>query len=138
MPGAQGPKTVKGAQSVSRLSFDSVAGAQNYSYTTVPAGSEYTYFSRYPNFLAVARRGRTGRRKPLCRNKLAPFDRFDTTPTCDSQTDRHRAMDRGVVVNFDLVERFPRPRAQQRGSLRPRAWRVAVVGMGAGGGRPSR
>ena len=28
---------------------------------------------------------------------------------------------RGVVVNFDLAERFPRPRSQQRGSLRPRA-----------------
>jgi len=41
-------------------------------------------------------------------------------------------------VNFDLGERFPRPRSQQRGSLRPRARRVAVLGMGAGGGRPSR
>ena len=38
-----------------------------------------------------------------------------------------------VVVNFDLGERFPRPRSQQRGSLRPRARRVAVLGMGAGG-----
>jgi len=27
---------------------------------------------------------------------------------------------RGVVVNFDLGEPFPRPRSQQRGSLRPR------------------
>ena len=26
---------------------------------------------------------------------------------------------RGAVVNFDLGERFPRPRSQQRGSLRP-------------------
>jgi len=43
---------------------------------------------------------------------------------------------RGVVVNFDLGERFPRPRSQQRRSLRPRARRVAVLGMGAGGGRP--
>ena len=42
----------------------------------------------------------------------------------------------GVVVNFDLGERFPRPRSQQRGSLRPRARRVAVLGVGAGGGRP--
>ena len=45
-------------------------------------------------------------------------------------------MHRGVVVNFDLGERFPRPRSQQWGSLRPLAWRVAVLGMGAGGGRP--
>ena len=43
---------------------------------------------------------------------------------------------RGVVVNFDLGERFPRPRSQQRGSLRPRARRVAVLGVRAGGGRP--
>jgi len=43
---------------------------------------------------------------------------------------------RGVVVNFDLGERFPRPRSQQRVSLRPRARRVAVLGVGAGGGRP--
>jgi len=41
----------------------------------------------------------------------------------------------GVVVNFDLGERFPRPRSQQRGSLRLRAQRVAVLGVGAGGGR---
>ena len=40
------------------------------------------------------------------------------------------------MVNFDLGERFPRPRSQQRGSLRPRALRVAMLGMGAGGGRP--
>jgi len=37
---------------------------------------------------------------------------------------------RGVVVNFDLGERFPRPRSQQRGSLH-----VAVLGVGAEGGR---
>jgi len=44
---------------------------------------------------------------------------------------------RGVVVNnFDLGERFPRPRSQQRGSLRPRARRVGVLGVGAGGGLP--
>ena len=42
----------------------------------------------------------------------------------------------GVVANFDLGERFPRPRSQQRGSLRPRARRVAVLRVGAGGGRP--
>ena len=42
---------------------------------------------------------------------------------------------RGVVVNFDLGERFPRPRSQQRGSLRPRARRVAVLGVGARRGR---
>jgi len=38
---------------------------------------------------------------------------------------------RGVVVNFDLGERFPRPRSQQRGSLHPRV-RCVV----AGGGHP--
>ena len=42
-----------------------------------------------------------------------------------------------VVVNFDLGERFPRPRSQQRGtSMRPRARRVAVLEVGAGEGRP--
>jgi len=40
------------------------------------------------------------------------------------------------VVNFDLGEQFPRPRSQQRGSLRPCARHVAVLGVGAGGGRP--
>jgi len=39
------------------------------------------------------------------------------------------------VVNFDLGERFPRTRSQQRRSLRPRARRVAVLGVGAAGGR---
>ena len=48
--------------------------------------------------------------------------------------DRHT--DRRVVVNFDLEERFPRPRSQQQESLRPRARRVAMLGVGAGGGRP--
>ena len=43
---------------------------------------------------------------------------------------------RGVVVNSGLGERFPRPRSQQRGSLRPCARRVAVLGVGAGRGRP--
>jgi len=38
------------------------------------------------------------------------------------------------VVIFDFGERFPRPRSQQRGSLRPRAWRVAVLEVGAGRG----
>ena len=42
---------------------------------------------------------------------------------------------KGVVVNFDLGERFTRPRSRQRGSLRPRARRVAVMGVGAGGGQ---
>jgi len=37
---------------------------------------------------------------------------------------------RGVVVNFDLGKRFPGPRSQQRGSLRPRARRVVVLGVG--------
>ena len=41
---------------------------------------------------------------------------------------------RGVVVNFDLGKRFPRPRSQQRGNLRPRARRVAVLGVGAAEG----
>jgi len=45
------------------------------------------------------------------------------------------AVPMGVVVNFDLGERFPRPRTQQRGSLRPRTRRVAVLAVGAGGGR---
>ena len=40
------------------------------------------------------------------------------------------------MVNFDLGERFPRLRSQQRGSLRPRSRRVAVLGVGAGGSRP--
>jgi len=40
------------------------------------------------------------------------------------------------MVNFDLGERFPGLRSHQRGSLRPRARRVAVLGVGAGGGRP--
>jgi len=39
------------------------------------------------------------------------------------------------VVNFDLGERFPSPRSQQRGSLRPHARRVAVLGVVAGGSR---
>ena len=39
------------------------------------------------------------------------------------------------MVNFDLGERFPRPGSQQRGSLRPRARRVAVLEVGVGGGR---
>ena len=43
---------------------------------------------------------------------------------------------KGVVVNFDLGGRFPRHRSQQRGSLRPRARRVAVLEVGAGRGRP--
>ena len=47
-------------------------------------------------------------------------------------------VNRGVVVNFDFGERFPRPRSQQLGSLRPRARRVAVLRMGAGGGHPLR
>ena len=40
------------------------------------------------------------------------------------------------MVNFDLGERFPRPRSQQRESLRPRARSVAVLGVGAGGVAP--
>ena len=42
----------------------------------------------------------------------------------------------GVVVNFDLGERFLRPRSQQRGNLRPRARRVVVLEVSAGGDRP--
>ena len=45
-------------------------------------------------------------------------------------------MNRGVVVNFDLEKRFPRHTSQQRGSLCPRARRVAVLRVGARGGRP--
>jgi len=45
-------------------------------------------------------------------------------------------IDRGVVVNFDLGERFPRPRSQQRGSLRPPP-RTASSRAGGGGGRGS-
>ena len=37
------------------------------------------------------------------------------------------------MVNFDLGERFPRPRSQQRGRLCPRSRHVAVLGVGAGG-----
>jgi len=37
------------------------------------------------------------------------------------------------VVNFDLGERFRRPRSQQQGSLRPRARHVAVLGVDVGG-----
>ena len=51
---------------------------------------------------------------------------------------RGTADSRGVVVNSDLAERFPRPRSQQRGSLRPRARRVAVLAVGGGGDRHSR
>ena len=40
------------------------------------------------------------------------------------------------MVNFDLGERFPGLRSHQRGSLRPRARLLAVLGVGAGGGRP--
>ena len=43
---------------------------------------------------------------------------------------------RGVVVNFDLGERFLRLRSQQQGSLHPHARRLAVLGVGAGGGCP--
>ena len=41
------------------------------------------------------------------------------------------------MVSFDLGERFPRPRYQQRGSLRPRARRVAVLGRMREGVAPS-
>ena len=44
----------------------------------------------------------------------------------------------GVVVNLDLGERLPRPRSQQRGSLRPRARRVAMLGWVREGVVPSR
>ena len=44
---------------------------------------------------------------------------------------------RGVVVNFDLGERFPRPGSQQRGSLCPCTRRVALLWVGAGGVAPS-
>ena len=47
---------------------------------------------------------------------------------------RKSLVTRGVVVNFDMGERFPRPRSQQRGSLCPRSRRVAVLGVDSGGG----
>jgi len=40
------------------------------------------------------------------------------------------------VANFDLGEWFTRPRSQQWESLRPRARRVAVLRVGAGGSCP--
>ena len=40
------------------------------------------------------------------------------------------------MVNFDLGERFPRPRSQQRGELAPRAWHVAMLWVCVGGGCP--
>jgi len=43
---------------------------------------------------------------------------------------------RGVEVNFDLGERFPRPRSEKPGSLRPRARGIAVLGLDVGGSRP--
>jgi len=43
-----------------------------------------------------------------------------------------RLLSRGVVVNFDFGERFPRPTSQQRGRLRPCEQRVAVLGVGRG------
>ena len=47
----------------------------------------------------------------------------------------YKSTNRGVVVNLDLGERFPRPRSQQRGSLRPCARRVRARG-GCGRGSP--
>ena len=35
---------------------------------------------------------RTGGRKLACQNQLDSFSHFDRTPTCDRQTDGHRAM----------------------------------------------
>ena len=40
------------------------------------------------------------------------------------------------MVNFDFGGTVSRPRSQQRWSLRPRARRAAVLGVGPGGGRP--
>ena len=40
------------------------------------------------------------------------------------------------MANFDLGEWFTRPRSQQWESLRPRARRVAVLRVGAGGSCP--
>ena len=42
---------------------------------------------------------------------------------------------RGVVANFDLWERFPRPRSQQRESLRPQRTACSRAGDGCGGSR---
>jgi len=59
------------------------------------------------------------------------------TPNQSISQSVYSPVNRGVVVNFDLGERFPRPyRSQQRESLRPRARSVAVLGVGAGGVAP--
>ena len=51
-----------------------------------------------------------------------------------SSSDECRLSARGVVVNFDLGKRSPKLRSQQRGSLRPHARHVAVLGVGCGRG----
>jgi len=54
------------------------------------------YFWRYHNFLTTGRG--MGRRKLPCQNRLYSFIRFDRTPTCDRQTDRHRHRHRHGAV----------------------------------------
>jgi len=51
---------------------------------------------------------------------------------------RRRDVVRGLVVNFDLGTVSETYRSQQRGSLRPRARRVAVLGWVRDGVTPSR
>jgi len=55
------------------------------------------------------------------RGKIAKIDK---TPTCDQ----------GCSGNFDLGERFPRPRSQQQESLHPRATACSRAGGGCGRG----
>ena len=57
-------------------------------------------------------------------------------PDWDSKEVATLVRTRGVVVNFDLGERFPRPRSQQRGELAPRSWHVAVLWVCVGAGCP--
>jgi len=67
--------------------------------------------------------------------RASSFGQWLKRATTSASSRLYNVSTRGVVVNFDLRERFPRPRSQQWGSLRPRARRVAVLGVGAGGGR---
>jgi len=60
----------------------------------------------------------------------------DPRPGLGQQRGGNPSSDRGVVVNFDLGERFPRPRSQQRGQLAPCSWHVAVLWVCVGPGCP--
>ena len=52
--------------------------------------TKYPDIWTYPNFLITQRR--TSRRKVTCIEPCELFNRFDRTPTCDRQTDKHRAI----------------------------------------------